>query len=159
MFRHSPHKARWLINTPQLSAGMTHHARMLGPRDRLIARPFHGMSLVKTWKLNLPRWDFQIVMKALRDQFVREIPGTKDLKFNSLGPGDAFIDDLVQDCSNSIANALELLQSCTKPSIYVSVNWDSIGPSSTYLYRRLWVSHVTFPIPSHYLNQCGITVN
>ena len=25
------------------------------------------------------------------------------------------IDDLVQDCSNSIANALELLQSCTKP--------------------------------------------
>ena len=28
-----------------------------------------------------------------------------------------YIDDLVQDCSNSIANALELLQSCTKPSI------------------------------------------
>ena len=27
------------------------------------------------------------------------------------------IDDLVPDCSNSIANALELLQSCTKPSI------------------------------------------
>ena len=29
-----------------------------------------------------------------------------------------YIDGLVQDCSNSIANALELLQSCTKPSIY-----------------------------------------
>ena len=28
----------------------------------------------------------------------------------------AYINDLVQDCSNSIANALELLQSCTKPS-------------------------------------------
>ena len=28
------------------------------------------------------------------------------------------IDGLVQDCSNSIANALELLQSCTKPPIY-----------------------------------------
>ena len=27
------------------------------------------------------------------------------------------IDGLVQDCSNSIANTLELLQSCTKPSI------------------------------------------
>ena len=27
------------------------------------------------------------------------------------------IDGLVQDCSNFIANALELLQSCTKPSI------------------------------------------
>ena len=30
-----------------------------------------------------------------------------------------YIDGLVQDCSNSIAGALELLQSCTKPSIYV----------------------------------------
>ena len=29
----------------------------------------------------------------------------------------AYIDGLEQDCSNSIANALELLQSCTKPSI------------------------------------------
>ena len=28
------------------------------------------------------------------------------------------IDGLMQDCSNSIANALELLQSCAKPSIY-----------------------------------------
>ena len=27
------------------------------------------------------------------------------------------IDGFVQDCSNSIANALELLQSCTKPSM------------------------------------------
>ena len=27
-------------------------------------------------------------------------------------------DGLVQDCSISIANALEILQSCTKPSIY-----------------------------------------
>ena len=26
-----------------------------------------------------------------------------------------YIDDLAQDCSNSIANALELLQSCAKP--------------------------------------------
>ena len=29
----------------------------------------------------------------------------------------AYIYGLVQDCSNSIANALVLLQSCTKPSI------------------------------------------
>ena len=29
-----------------------------------------------------------------------------------------YIDGLVQDCSNSFANALELLQSCTKPSIW-----------------------------------------
>ena len=41
------------------------------------------------------------------------------------------INGLVQDCSNSIANAMELLQSCTKPSIFhashvpwfVSVAW------------------------------------
>ena len=30
-------------------------------------------------------------------------------------------DGLVQDCSNSFANALELLQSCTKPSIYLVI--------------------------------------
>ena len=29
-----------------------------------------------------------------------------------------YFDGLVQDCGNSIANALELLQSCTKPSIW-----------------------------------------
>ena len=28
------------------------------------------------------------------------------------------IDGLAQDCSNSIANVLDLLQSCTEPSIY-----------------------------------------
>ena len=31
---------------------------------------------------------------------------------------DAYVDGLVQDYSNSTANTLELLQSCTKPSIY-----------------------------------------
>ena len=30
-------------------------------------------------------------------------------------------DSLMQDCSNSIANALELLQSSNKPSIYESI--------------------------------------
>ena len=33
------------------------------------------------------------------------------------------IDGLVQDCSNSIANALELRLSCTNPSIY---NYDHL---------------------------------
>ena len=32
------------------------------------------------------------------------------------GFDNGYIDGLVQDCSNSIANTLELLQSCTKPS-------------------------------------------
>ena len=33
--------------------------------------------------------------------------------------GTLYIGDSVQDCSSSIANALELLQSCTKPSIFL----------------------------------------
>ena len=37
--------------------------------------------------------------------------------------GQYHIDGLVQDCSNSIANTLELLQSCTKPSICLSMSW------------------------------------
>ena len=35
--------------------------------------------------------------------------------------GVLYIDGLAQDCSNSIANAMELLQSCTKTSIYLTV--------------------------------------
>ena len=31
---------------------------------------------------------------------------------------NSHIDGLVQDCSNSSVQAMELLQSCTKPSIY-----------------------------------------
>ena len=33
------------------------------------------------------------------------------------------IDGLLQDCSNSIANALELLQSCTKPLISTAMGY------------------------------------
>ena len=44
---------------------------------------------------------------------------------NVFGPS---IDGLAQDCSNSIANALELLQSCTKPLIYCH-------------YQRRWRGH------------------
>ena len=32
--------------------------------------------------------------------------------------GQGHVDGLVQDCSNSTANAVELLQFCTKPSMY-----------------------------------------
>ena len=32
----------------------------------------------------------------------------------------------MQDCSNSIANSLELMQSCAKPSIYASLGLDEI---------------------------------
>ena len=45
------------------------------------------------------------------------------------------MDGLAQDCSNSIANALELLQSCSKPSIYGSFK------VSTVLYFNMWLQH------------------
>ena len=32
------------------------------------------------------------------------------------------IDVLAQDCNNSIANALELLQSCTKPPVWLAAS-------------------------------------
>ena len=35
----------------------------------------------------------------------------------SSGTAHAYFEGLMQDCINSIANVLELLQSCTKPSI------------------------------------------
>ena len=41
----------------------------------------------------------------------------------TMSPCPTYIDGLVQDCNNSIANALELLQSCTKPSICQCVLW------------------------------------
>ena len=45
-------------------------------------------------------------------------------------------DGLVQDCSVSIANALEILQSCTKPSKHTS--WD-------ILQKQTWAPHSTAP--------------
>ena len=43
---------------------------------------------------------------------------------------DFDIDGLVQDCSNSIANSLELLHSCTKPSILWSLSIESVKTTS-----------------------------
>ena len=40
------------------------------------------------------------------------------------------IDGLVQDCSNSIANAMELLQSCTKPAVlsfFTILHWAHVA--------------------------------
>ena len=47
------------------------------------------------------------------------------------------IDGLAEDCSNSIANALELLQSCTKPSI---VNSFTNRPKSL-TGKTTWLTH------------------
>ena len=40
--------------------------------------------------------------------------------------GNIYIDRLVQHCSNSIANALELLQSCTQPWYFVQASTSEI---------------------------------
>ena len=53
-----------------------------------------------------------------------------------------YIDGLLQECSNSIANALELLQSCNKPSIYASAN--RVSTTSGYDLA---------PVQSHHQNQ------
>ena len=53
---------------------------------------------------------------------------------------DKYIDGLVQDCSISIANALEILQSCTKPSI------------CTAWYRAIWMGYVQQPTVSNKLD-------
>ena len=50
---------------------------------------------------------------------------------------DAYIDGLVPDCSNSSALAMELLQSCTKPSICLgAVVWCRILGASRFGYER-----------------------
>ena len=50
------------------------------------------------------------------------------------------IDGLVQDCSNSIALAMELLQSCTKPSIYVWLIVWHVGRNESLSYS-IWLHH------------------
>ena len=47
------------------------------------------------------------------------------------------IDHLVQDCSSSIALAMELLQSCTKPSIYVWLYVWHVGGNESLSYSAV----------------------
>ena len=56
----------------------------------------------------------------------------------------------MQDCSISIANALEILQSCTTPSKYIMLR-QLFDPQS--------FNYSNFLVPSHYLNQCWLIVN
>ena len=64
----------------------------------------------------------------LSDQIIMISTNTKIDKEND-------IDGLVQDCSNSIANALELLQSYTKPSVYAYTNTMSKLTHRPYVLR------------------------
>ena len=50
------------------------------------------------------------------------------MPYDQMGVSPSYdLNGLVQDCSNSIANALELFQSCTKPSIWTRSSMTKIG--------------------------------
>ena len=72
------------------------------------------------WAFTGPRKDLVLVLLILNMIIHRSFTGpTHLLSANVRGPVNfaVSLSGLVQDCSNSIANALKLLQSCTKPSI------------------------------------------
>ena len=70
------------------------------------------------------------------------------------------VDGLEQDCSNSIANAVELLQSCTEPSMYkndhncVSQTFTYEDLSATCRYLGMDITHntvivISYPFPRY----------
>ena len=69
---------------------------------------------------------------------------------NSSELQQAHIDGLVQDCSNSIANALELLQSCAKPSIYFAPAHHNILHSTSTRNRGVTIRLATIRYISRY---------
>ena len=72
------------------------------------------------------------------------------------------IDGLVQNCSNPMANALELLQSCIKPSILCAIDRVSCGDALMADVAHIIQSYftgLTFHDPSsfetsHFSHQC-----
>ena len=58
-----------------------------------------------------------------------------------MGRFNDHFDDLVQDCSNSSANALELLQSCTKPSSWRHPN------GLSYYHSEMQVATIVSELP------------
>ena len=73
------------------------------------------------------------------------------------------IDGWVQNCSISIANALEILQPCTKPSkpCFFYASFNSLWPCDAIWRQRSWSTLVQvmaccLMAPSHCLNQCWL---
>ena len=55
---------------------------------------------------------------------------------------ESHINGSVQDCSNSTANSMGLLQSCTKPLNYYDVAWADVTPSAEHLsINTVWAIH------------------
>ena len=57
-----------------------------------------------------------------------------------------YFDGLVQDCSNPIANALEFLQSCTKPSIYTSFWLKDTLSTALVDAVQMWDVNISLPL-------------
>ena len=74
------------------------------------------------------------------------------------------VDGLVQNCSNSIANALELLRSCAKPSIsilgqYLKTCRQKNPDCSCELPRLLERSHINFFINRKYITIFSVVIS
>ena len=77
------------------------HTYIFEDRPRIIFAQFHEMLLTVLLRIVKVMTDFKYLVVS-----------------SSQNIDDEYIDGLAQDCSNSSASAMELLQSCTEPSIY-----------------------------------------
>ena len=105
-------------------------------------------------------------LKASRKALVEERKQGKGSQTSSWG--SANIEGLAQDCSSSIANVLELLQSCPKPLIcFVSVNMRTNAPPGIFYHYLHWDHHYisvwnflkTTLIHTPYMDQCLLLFN
>ena len=63
----------------------------------------------------------KVITKILLRNYHWNLKGLKIWQNNNFNPLCANLLHIVQDCSISIAKALEILQSCTEPSIHISI--------------------------------------
>ena len=102
------------------------------PIDGLSSVPATHFMLIYVFPVVSLKWaDFAITLWWLLQYCYHFLNGFNWVVQDSLWY--KHIDGLMQDCSNSIANALELLQSCAKPSICNNpdskVHGTNIGPT------------------------------
>ena len=80
----------------------------------------------RQWTFTTPRWRCGSILLPSLNAGVPEPtggPSVWSLSWIIKLTDSSHIDGLVQDCSNSSALAMELLQSCTKPSIWTYGHW------------------------------------
>ena len=102
--------------------------------DRVVPTDYiyrHDMSHVTTPYIYGPVAPINVtctVISNVLTDFTLRKQTEKTLQFPACNFGlPAYIDGSMQDCSNSTANALELLQYCTKPSIHSQNNCTMMG--------------------------------